>query len=327
MMSFNPYQQFKVNKLLETDFKKIYDQIPESFKSNFYFQYFLCELASLEEKIDQAQLRKHSLCKQNPDCEASFRIDEEKDGLFTTANYLMMNPNLVDKEKVKVVLYPDGTLSFSWSFAFVFDFKKYTPATDDTTYELTMRESKDKDYILTEYVISNCSLQQLEMVSIFDQNNNEIYRQDRVRNRKTNEILTQEEFSLVSQENMALASSFFDDSSVNANQILQMYDGKAAVFSLPYLQNINEFYIGKCTVNQDTRYAVCFKPSGFANEAYGKTFESITGFGKPNSNLFYTLDTKQRPYVKEISRYDYHQLIKQELNNAKCLKKASHYGK
>lgn len=327
MMSFNPYQQFKVNKLLETDFRKIYDQIPESFKANFYFQYFLCELASLEEKIDQAQLRKHSLCKQNPDCEASFHIDEEKDGLFTTANYLMMNPNLVDKEKVKVVPYPDGTLSFSWSFAFVFDFKKYTPATDDTTYELTMRESKDKDYILTEYVISNCSLQQLEMVSIFDQNNNEIYRQDRVRNRKTNEILTQEEFSLVSQENMALASSFFDDSSVNANQILQMYDGKAAVFSLPYLQHINEFYIGKCTVNQDTRYAVCFKPSGFAGSAYSKTFESITKFGVPNSNLFYTLDKEQKPYIKEIEEDDYYQLLKKRNSGVKRLKKTSHYGK
>lgn len=325
MMSFNPYQQFKVNKLLETDFKKIYDQIPESFKTNFYFQYFLNELASLEEKIDQAQLKKYSLCKQNPDCEASFHINEENARLFTTANYLMMNPNLVDKERMKVVLYPDGNLSFSWSFAFVFGFKKYTPATDDTTYELTMRESKDKDYILTEYVISDCSSQQLEMVSIFDQNNNEIYRHDQVRNKKTNEILIQEEFSLVSQENTALASSFFNDSSVN--QTLQMYDGKRTVFSLPYLQNINKFYIGKCTVNQDTRYAVCFKPSGFVNEAYEKTFESITKLGKPKSNLFYTLDTKQRPYIKEISQYDYRQLIKQELNNTKCLKKASHYGK
>ena len=50
MISFNPYQQFKVNKLLETDFKKIYDQIPESFKANFYFQYFFMRTSFVRRK-------------------------------------------------------------------------------------------------------------------------------------------------------------------------------------------------------------------------------------------------------------------------------------
>lgn len=311
-MNFNPYQQFKVNKLLETDFKKVYDQIPESFKSNFYFQYFLCELASLEEKIDQAQLRKLSLCKQEPNCEAVFHIDEEENRLLTTANYLKINPNLIDKEKMKVVLYPDGTLSFNWVLAFAFDLKKYVSTTDDTLYQLTMRESKDKNYLLTEYIISDGSSYQLEMISVFDQNNNEVYRHDQMRNKKTNEILMQEEFSLVPQENMPFASDFFDDDTI---------------VPLSYLQNTNDYYIGKCTVNSNTRYVVCFKPNELAGNAYNKTFESITKFGVPNSNLFYTLDKEQKPYVKEIEENDYYQLLKKRNNDVKRLKKASHYGK
>ena len=326
-MSFNPYQQFKVNQLLETDFRKVYDRIPEDFKANFYFQHFLCELASLERKIDQVQLRQQSVCKYSTNWIADFQIEEEKEVLSVTANYRMTSQGLIDKEKMKMCLYPDGTLSFSWVLAYIPSTEKYIPTSHDTLFEFRLHQSQDGKQILMEYMISDYSPCQLELVSIFDQDNNEIYRYDKVRNKETNQILSQEEISLVPQENMALASSFFNDSSVDVNQILQMYDGKAAVFSLPYLQHINEFYIGKCTVNQDTRYAVCFKPKGFANGAYEKTFESITSFGNPTSNLFYTLDWEQKPYVKEISQDSYQQLTQLEVNKNKILKKASHYGK
>ncbi len=326
-MNFNPYQQFKVNRLLETDFKKIYDRIPRSFKSNFYFQHFLCELASLERKIDQAQSRQQSVCKQSNNWVADFQVKEEKEVLSVTANYMVTSQGLADKEKMKMCLYPDGTLSFSLVLAYVPSTEKYIPASYDTLFELRLRQSQDGKQVLMEYIISDCSPYRLELVSIFDQDNNEIYRYDKTRNKKTNKILSQEEFSLVPQENLELATDFFDDDGENHLEILQMYDGHVSMVSPSSLQNIKEIYVGKCTVNSDTRYVVCFKPKGFANGAYEKTFESITSFGNPTSNLFYTLDKEQKPYVKEISQDSYQQLSQLEVNKKKCLKKVSHYGK
>ena len=326
-MSFNPYQQFKVNHLLETDFRKVYDCIPENFKANFYFQHFLCELASLERKIDQAQPREQSVCKQSTNWITDFQVEEENEVLSVTANYMVASQNLTDKEKMKMCLYPDGTLSFSWVLAYIPSAEKYIPASYDTLFELRLRPSQDGKQLLTEYMISDCSPYQLELVSIFDQDNNEIYRYDKTRNKKTSQILSQEEFSIVPQENIELAVDFFDGDGENSLEILQMYDGNASMVSLSSLQNIKELYVGKCTVNSDTRYAVCFKPKGFANGAYEKTFESITSFGNPTSNLFYALDKEQKPYVKEISQDSYQQLTQLEINKNKILKKASHYGK
>ena len=323
MMSFNPYQQFKVNKLLETDFKKIYKRIPEIFKANFYFQHFLCELASLERKIDQAQSKQQHLCKQNTNWIADFQIEEEKETLSVTANYSMTNQKLIDKEKIIMYLYPDGTLSFSWVQAYVPNTKQYIPISCETLSELRLRQSQDKKLILMEYTISDYSSYQLELVSVFDQDNNEIHRYDKTRNIKTNQILSQEEFFLVPNENNKLAIDFFNQDSNYFIKILQMYDGNATIVSPFSAQKIKDFYVGKCTVNSDTRYIICFKPKGFRDIAYEKTFESITTFSNPTSNLFYTLDKEQKPYIIEISEDSYQQLIQLDVNKNKTLKKVS----
>ena len=44
---YNDYQQVRINKLLESDFKTQYDLIPDAYKENYYFQKFLFNLADI----------------------------------------------------------------------------------------------------------------------------------------------------------------------------------------------------------------------------------------------------------------------------------------
>lgn len=311
-MSFNRYQQQKVDKLLKTDFLIHYEKIPVEYKKNHYFEQFLFNMAEIYSMIKIAKERDFS------DIVQKFEVIEENNQIITYLEFLWMDEKVVDKREMRVVLEKSGTVSFKWNFAFITDEKEkrkeYISSQDDAIYELRMELGEDNSQVFLEYTTtSNKEIPyQCTMNSIFDTNGNELQRVASAKNTETNETIYEEEFFWIEHLEDSNLEKLQERAEREPIQIVRLSGENAPLYEVKYCQIIEQVYLGRCTVNQETRYAICWKPDCFVNKEYQKTIESISRFGAPGNHLCNTLKTDPKPWLTEISEEEYNILANKE---------------
>lgn len=312
-MSFNDYQKDRVNLLLSTDFKKQYDSIPTEFKNNYWFEYFLYHLADIYTKMTIAkEILKKKGINEHPNWITSFNVSEIDGIMNTTVECTIKCTDCTDKNSMSMTLEKDGTLHFSWIFAFIFgSLKNYSPERHDNFYELAMKLSEDKKTIIAEHTTASNRIKPWKcyMGSIFDTDINEICRVAEAIDIETNEVLYHEEFMPVELVNQDCLKKWQEQAENKPVQLLEIYGDNASLSQAGYHQDIEQVYVGKCTISEDTRYAICWKPNCFVDKAYQQSFQSIVEFASPESNLSNQLDLNEQPWLTEISEEDFNALI------------------
>lgn len=313
-MSYNDYQQNKVNKLLLTDFRKLYELIPHEFKNNYYFERMMFNVAEVYSKLEKAKKSKWLY----PDWKTDFEISETNDSITATFDYFAFDSAANDKAKVIVTLKEDKTFIISWSFSFAWNDEKRNSKNIESTYELAMKFNEDKTRIHLEYINeSKEDLFKCYFSSIFNTNASELCRVAEAIDTKTNEVLFHEEIMPIGAVGFEKLKEYKQNNNLGSIEVLNINSGIPVIKSVEYEypQDIKEIYVGKCTVSENTRYMVCWKPNCYANDSYQESFDCITTFGTPTLNLFYSLDYEKRPYVVEIVEEEYNNLMKKSSNS------------
>jgi len=313
-MSFNDHQQYRVNLLLGTDFKKQYDLIPNEFKNNYWFEYFLWHLADIYRKKTIAEeIERKMGIDEDSNWIKSFDVSEAEGNMNTTVECTTKGTDCVDKNSMSMTLGKDGTLQFSWIFAFVNEKldKKYSSDRDDILYELAMKLSEDKKTVLVEHTTASNRKKPWKcyMGSIFDTHINEICRVAEAIDVETGAMLYHEEFIPVGTVDPEHLREWHQQAESEPIQLLGIAGGNVDVRLTKHHQSIRQVFVGKCTIGENTRYAICWKPDCFVDKSYQESFQSIVEFAAPGLNLSHQLDLNEQPWLIEISEEDFNGLI------------------
>lgn len=309
---YNEYQERRVKRLLESNFKKQYDLIPNEYKQNYYFEHFIFNLADIYSRIIFSEEAGYESSENFP---LEFKTNENA----TYIDASSYGKNATDKRIMEVDLSENGTLHFKWTQAFVakeLDKREYNSYDDDLISELTMKRSEDKNNVFVKYTIYSVhNNEEIEVLlySMFDNTINEICRVSEGINKSTNQILFHEEFVPINNAEKEKLNKFKEKAEQTNIQVIGLFGGEAFIQERKYQQDIKEVYVAKCVKDGMTRYALCWKPECYVDKSLNASFESISRFGSKYLNLFYTLDTNETPWIVEITEEDYNYLI----NNSK----------
>lgn len=315
-MSFNEHQQYRVDLLLATDFKRQYDLIPNEFKNNYWFQYFLWNLSDTYSKIKRREemIEELGINKDlNPYRTEHFNLTGAEGAINTSVECTWNGTEYTDKNSMNMTIEKDGTLHFIWVFAFIIEEldKKYSSERDDVCYELKMKLSEDKKSVLVEYTTASNRDKPWKcyMKSVFDTSINELYRICEAIDVETNDVLYHEEFAPVGVIDINLLKEWQKQAESTPVQLIGIAGGNVNIQQTKHHQNIRQAFVGKCTTPENTRYAICWKPDCFVDKSYQESFQSIVNFASPGSHLSHQLDLKEKPWLIEISEEDYNSLI------------------
>ncbi len=319
-MSYTDFQANKVQQLLASAFQHQYKEIPESYKQNYYFEQFLFEAAEVYTLIK----RYEKVCDEFNKADISFFMQKEEGGLVSVMNYFIKDRGILDKRNIQIITTEDGTVIFFKDFDLNRGGKEKEKGYQE---KLTMQLGQREDQVLLDYTIKakwQGSFYQCQLNSVFTSDGNEILRKSSAVHLDTGEVVFAEDFALV--ENI-LENNLQKEGKPRNLSILDISSGK--IHQTVYQQEGKEIYAGKCLLGDEERYAVCFKPTGFVNEAYQKSFESISPFGAPGLNLAKVLDDKDTPWVVEITKEEYENLTAAEKkeSDSKLIKSRQQKGK
>lgn len=311
---YNEYQAYKVKKMLESDFKKQYDLIPNEYKQNYYFEHFIFNLAEIYYRIIISEEMGY---KSSEKCPLKFKTNE-KTTYVDTSSY---SKDVTDKRIMEVDLTENGTLHFKWTQAFVakdLDKRDYNSYEDDLISELTMKLSDNKQNVFVKYTIQSVhNNEELEstLYSMFDNTINEICRVSEGFNKTTNQSLYHEEFIPIGNVKKGDLEKFKNIAESKNIQVIGLFGGEAFIQERKYQQDIKEVYVAKCVIGGITRYALCWKPECYVDKSLNASFQSISKFMGPYTNLFTTLDDNETPWLIEISEEEYNYFINNKNND------------
>lgn len=311
---YNEYQTYRVKKLLESDFKKQYDLIPIEYKQNYYFEHFIFNLADIYYRIIFSEEEGY---KSNENFPLEFKTNEKTTYVDTSC----YGEDVTDKRIMEVDLTENGTLHFKWTQAFVakdLDKRAYNSYEDDLISELTMKQDEDKQNVFVKYRIQSVhNNEELEstLYSMFDNTINEICRVSEGFNKTTNQTLYHEEFIPVGNIEKEVLQKFKKEAEQKKIQVIGLFGGEAFIQERKYQQDIKEVYVAKCISDGITRYALCWKPECYVDNALNASFQSISKFMGPYYNLSETLDANETPWLIEISEEEYNYFINNKKND------------
>ena len=315
-MSHTDRQQYVVNYLLSSDFKKQYDAIPNEFKNNYFFERYLRYLANIHESVGfykgEIGSMKGRKRPSRPGWIVDFSLNESEESMTTTATYFITNKEMADKRNISMSLNKDGSLHCVYTTAFVLkEEKEYVPEEDDIVYEMAMKLSEDKKAVLLEQTKVNewrNDISKCYMGSIFDTHISEVCRLVEAINPETNELVYRDEFMPA----VPIEPIHLKQWKQSQNESLQR-NGSACEFFLD-LNGIKQVYVARSTTKDNTRYAICWKPDNYVDKSFQESFESICRHG---ISLSKQLDLKQNPWLIEITEEEYSHLIDNAKEKAK----------
>ena len=305
-MGFKPEQQYKINILLGTEFKKQYDLIPEEYKKNYFFQIFLYKLAEM--KFDSDTYESNGMDNIN----YNFEYNSNDERMITCIDCSVYFPNdSLRKIGINVILDKNGELSFLYEHRSTPDSKDLTKG-NSLIKELELKLSEDKSKVFVNYYITdkqknyfiniNKKLNeeikniQLSMQSIFDIEGNELERNAQSVDLRNNSLIYEEE--IISAEL---------DTDKKGYYLEKFYNGEI------FLDDDQDLYLVKSTGDGETKYAVFCKLKKYVNKAYERSFQPTSKFNEEEKNISDTLFKNSNRYVVEISEEDYNELIKEKL--------------
>lgn len=279
-MEYKYYQKQRLNVLFESGFKRQYSLIPEEYKSNYFFKRFLIELGDVSTRATiLGELESVSCIKSN------FIVQEN----VASSEYVMCVKNKITKRAASITTKENGLVHLSWITADVDD-RDYESIKDDVIKELIVNFNEDGTQVLTQFNISYPNSLNGSLLSMFNLDGNETYRVSQTFDSNTGNVISYEEFIPISISNIV---------DVLRKDIPQNKD----------------LYIAKCCVGDVVRYAICFKPDGFIDEAFQKSFQAISDFGEIDfgHNLLDNLNLNITDGLIEISKEEYDKLVNSSL--------------
>lgn len=292
-MGFTEDQQYKINILLGTEFKELYDLIPEEFKKNYFFQKFIYKLAEMKFTFDTYESN------QFDNIVLDFDVSKTDYKIKTKINFLIYSRNnSLRKIITDVILTNDNILSFLYVPSYNND-KNDISNEDFIIHKLELRLSEDKSVIFVNYIIQNKNKTPIElsMSSIFNIDGSEI-------ERKTYSIETETDYLLFDEEITKVELEISDRN---------YYFKKFYPNEEKYLDENQDLYLVKSNREGEAKYAIFCKLNKYKNKAYEKSFEQVSPFNKEGDSLFETLDGNLNSYVVEISEEDYKEIMKEKI--------------
>ena len=314
-MSFTSYQQVKIDKMLafSNNFKKIYWRIPKEFVHNYYYEKFLFHTAEISSNIELAQ--QYSKTKNGHDIGLDMKFDTKTtdDSVTSFLKYIANDDKgrCMDKRIMQITLDKKKVLSFHWEFGFWYFDKDHKDPNSLSTYDLTMKLSDDKSLVfvnLSRLWYRDKVPYKSNLSSVFLPDGEEISRVIKSINLKTQEASFKEEFLPIGTVDSKILKAYqkkreeIPFSLINLSTSNTTQDANQS-------QNTKEVYLGKSTKDGNSRFAICFKPDGFINQQYQKSFESVSSFFSFGDDLVEKLDSPNHPLLIEISEDDYQRFL------------------
>ena len=314
-MSFTSYQQVKIDKMLtfSNDFKKLYWRIPKEFVHNYYYEKFLFHTAEISSNIELVQ--QYSKTKNGHDIGLDMKFDTKTtdDSVTSVLKYVENDTKgrCMSKCIMQITLDKKKVLSFHWEFGFWYFDKEHQNPNPLSTCDLTMKLSDDKSFVFVNLsrlcyrdnvpFLSNLS-------SVFLPDGEEISRVIEDVNLETQEVCFKEELFPIGTVDSKTLKTYqkkreeIPFSLINLSTSNTTQDANQS-------QNTKEVYLGKSTKDGNSRFAICFKPDGFVNQQYQKSFESVSSFFSFGYDLVEKLDSPNHPLLIEISEDDYQRFL------------------
>lgn len=314
-MSFTSYQQVKINKMLtfSNDFKKLYWRIPKEFTHNYYYEKFLFHTAEISSNIELVQQYSKTKTGHEMGLDMKFDVKMRDDGVTSLLKYIE-NDNqgrCIRKYIMKITLDNKKSLSFH-QYVDLWDFDKdHKDPNSLSTYDLTMKLSDDKSLVfvnLSRLWYRDKVPYKSNLSSVFLPDGEEISRVIKSINLKTQEASFKEEFLPIGTVDSKILKAYqkkreeIPFSLINLSTSNTTQDANQS-------QNTKEVYLGKSTKDGNSRFAICFKPDGFINQQYQKSFESVSSFFSFGDDLVEKLDSPNHPLLIEISEDDYQRFL------------------
>lgn len=305
---YNEYQEIKVKRLLESDFKKQYDLIPNEYKQNYYFEKFIFNLAEIYSKF----LLTEEENLQSPNWKKEFNTNPN----YTNVECSWFSKEFSDKNQMELTINNNGTINFVWTFGISHERlnkEEYNPEIDDRIHELTMKLDEDKQHVFIKYTTYsniNNNPKKCILYSMFDNTINEICRVSEAHDLSNNQVLFHEEFIPIGNVEKEILQKFKEQAEQKKIQLIGLFGGEAYIREQEYHQDIKEIYVAKCETEGAIRYALCWKPDCYVDKSFNASFQSISAFGGPYQNLVKTLDANETPWLIEITEEEYNYFIK-----------------